>query len=190
MALVKTIAEEQVDESGLFSLPETCGFVVCKNPNKIKLLIDELKENSTVFYVSDGDFSMHDLVIELLKKYHPAEVFITTYALREFSVRQLVMAMDRGEITAVNMLLDLRAPVRTPEVYQLANMNFSRICLTNIHAKVTVLRSAKGCVTIVGSQNWTSNPKIEAGVVSTQEDLAAFQIDWITKTMDNGETFK
>ena len=139
--------------------------------------------------MSDGDWSMHDLLMELVKQYQPAELYITTYALREFPVRQLIMAMDRKEISSVNMLLDYRAKARTPEVFQLASMNMNKIFLTSIHAKVTVMRSAKGSIAIVGSANWTQNPRIEAGVISLDDEVAKFHINWIEKIMDNAEIF-
>ncbi len=165
-------------------------FVICKSPDKLKRLLDQVKEGSTVHFVSDGDWSMHDLVTELLHIYSPADVFITTYAIREFAARQLLNAIDRKQILSVTLLLDARAKTRTPEVYQLANNNFNRIRLTEIHAKVTVIRSAKGSVTIVGSANFTSNPRIEAGVICVNDDVANFHINWIEKTCDNGEIFE
>jgi hypothetical protein len=128
--------------------------------------------------------------MQLLKQYKPADLFMTTYAIREFPIRQLTMAMDRKELLSVNMVLDYRAKVRTPEVYQLANMNVNKIHLSAVHAKVTVMHSCKGCITIIGSCNLTSNPRIEAGVITMNEDVAAFHINWIQKLMDNAEIFE
>lgn len=164
-------------------------FVVCKSPEKLKALLLAIQEGHSVHYVSDGDWSMHDLVVELLKQYKPAELWLTTYALREFSVRQIILAQERKELVGVNLLVDYRAKVRTPEVFQLASLNVNRICLTSIHAKVCVLQSPVGTVTICGSANWTSNPRIEAGVVSLNPELARFHISWMQKTMDGAEVF-
>ena len=195
MALVKTIEEEEEinDHEFIHSAGAAGDFVICKSPDKLKRLIDLLTvmpKNEHTHYVSDGDWSMHDLVMELLKKYKPAELFITTYALREFSVRQLVMAIERKELLAVKMLVDYRAQVRTPQVFDFAKMNMNKICLTSIHAKVTVLRSAQGSVSIVGSANWTQNPRVEVGVISCDDAVAQFHINWIEKLLDNAEIFE
>jgi hypothetical protein len=192
MAFVKTTIEDPAQEDHEFLHPAggTGDFVICKGPEKLKRLLECIDKNLHTHYVSDGDWSMHDLIMELLKKYKPAELFITTYALREFSVRQLIMAMDRKELLSVHMLLDYRAQVRTPAVFQLAQMNFNKIYLTSIHAKVTVLRSAACSIAIVGSANWTQNPRVECGVISCDDHVADFHINWIQKIMEHAEIFK
>lgn len=191
MALFKTTEIDQAAEEDLvFADDLAADFVICKSPDKLKHLLNALEGGKSVHYVSKGDWSMHDLLMQLLKKYRPAELFITTYALREFSVRQIILSQQAGDISAVNMILDYRAKVRVPEVYQLASGNFNKICLYGIHAKVAVIRSSAGSITIVGSANWTSNPRVECGVVSTNPDLAEFHINWIKKLMENAEIFK
>lgn len=192
MALVKTITKvEPIEKSDfLHEALEANDFVICKSPDKLKLLLDTLSQEKQLHFISDGDWSMHDLVTELLNKFSPADIFITTYAIREFAVRQLLMALEKKLLLSVTMILDARAKTRTPEVYQLASHNFSRIRLTEIHAKVTVIRSAKGSVTIVGSANYTSNPRIEAGVITLDEAAANFHINWIDKTCDHAQIFE
>lgn len=192
MAFVKTRQVEDPAENALqpiLAAPGADDFVICKGPEKLKSLLLSLRQGHSTHFVSDGDFSMHDIVIELLKKYKPAELWITTYALREFSIRQLLAALDRKDLLSVAMLIDYRAKMRTPEVFQLASMNVNRIHLTSIHAKVCVIRSSFGSVSIVGSANWTTNPRIEAGVITLCPDVASFHIDWIEKVMSNAELF-
>ncbi len=180
----------ETDDIFLHAVDLPDDFVICKSPDKLKILLDKIAAGKSVYYVSNGDWSMHDLVMELLKKYNNAEVFITTYALREFPVRQLILAQEKGDIKSIKMLLDYRAKIRTPEVFQLASMNIGAIFLTSIHAKVTVIKSPVGHVSIVGSANWTKNPRIECGVISLNEDLANFHINWIEKIMINAEIFE
>lgn len=177
------------EDSSFYTSGSPEDFVVCKSPDKLQSLLNALNKDRDTHYISDGDWSLHDLISELLKEYKPAELFLTTYAIREFSIRQLVMAMERKDLISVNLLLDYRAKVRTPEVYQLASMNVNKICLMAIHAKITVMRSRKGCVTIVGSTNLTSNPRVEAGVISLSDSVAEFYISNIQKLMDNAEIF-
>lgn len=192
MAFVTTGKIKQAHNSAEFlhtsRLPED--FVICKSPDKLNALLDKLDTEKQVHYVSDGDWSTHDLINELVKKIRPAELYLTTYAIREFSIRQLVLALQKQDLISVNMICDYRAKIRTPEVYQLASNAMTKIFLYSIHAKVTVLRSPSGCVSIVGSSNLTTNPRIEAGVISTCPDVAKFHISWIQKVMDNAELFK
>lgn len=164
--------------------------VICKSPLKLKALLQEIKPGVSVHYVSKGDWSMHDLVMQLLNTYSPAEIYMSTYALRETPLRQLILAQQKGLITSLNMLIDYRAKVRTPEVFQLAQMNANRLFLIAIHAKVCVLKVGDVFVSIVTSSNWTTNPKIEAGVVTMDKIIGEFHIDWMTKTMENAEIFR
>jgi len=191
MALFETKKIKPVndDQEEIITDDEAEDFVICKNPEKLQLLLKAIEGGKSVHYLSKGDWSMHDMIMQLLKKYSPAELFITTYALREFSVRQIILAQDAGQLSAVNMILDYRAKIRTPEVFQLASQNMNKICLFGIHAKVTVLRSDKGSISIVGSANWTSNPRVECGVVSMNPAVAEFHINWIKKLMENAEIF-
>lgn len=192
MALVKTSGTyvAETDLETCHASGEAQDFVICKNPDKLGILLKSLKKGSCVHYVSDGDWSMHDLVMELIKTNKGADIYITTYALREFHVRQLILAQDRGDIKKIMLLLDYRAKARTPEVFYLAAQNVNKIVMTSIHAKVAVVKSPFGCVTIVGSANWTQNPRIEAGVISLDNGIANFHIDWIEKVMMNGEIFE
>ncbi len=192
MAIIKTgeIAEKVDPGTFLHSIDADNEFVICKRPDKLNMLLQAACSGHDIHFLSDGDWSMHDLVNELLKKYHPAELFFTTYALREFSVRQLINALDKNLLVGVTCLIDYKAKSRTPDAYQLASMNVNRIYLTQIHAKVMVLRSPEGCVSVVSSANWTSNPRIECGVLSTRTDVAEFHINWIENVLSHAEIFK
>ncbi len=193
MAFVETIkikSTEQETGDYIFSSSDVADMVICKSPDKLQVLVNAIGRDKHVFYVSDGDWSTNDLVMCLLQEYKPAELFFCTYAIRELPIRQLIMAQDRGELTAINMLLDYRAKTRTPEVFQLAAMNANKIVLTNIHAKVTVLKSPFGFISIVGSSNWTANPRVECGVVSLNDKLGNFHINWMQKLLSNGEVFE
>ena len=177
---------DQVGEF-LFLSEDNSDFVVCKSPDKLRKVLASLEVEKMVEFVTEGDWSLIDMVMQLLKKYQPADLFIATYAIREFPIRQLILAQERQEIKSINMLLETRAKVRTPDVYHMASMNVNKICLTDLHAKATVIRSPAGSVTITGSQNYTANPRLENGMISLSEKRAKFNINWIQTKMNNAE---
>ncbi|MFC4261929.1 hypothetical protein ACFOWM_03500 [Ferruginibacter yonginensis] len=193
MALIEFTTNNKVvaDPSTVFAVSNDVERpIICKSPERLKLLLGAIAPCKSVHYVSKGDWSMHDLVMQLVNKYNPATIYMTTYALRETPLRQLVMAQQKGLIASLNMLIDYRAKVRTPEVYQLAAMNANKIAMVAIHAKVCVIQTAAISISIVTSSNWTTNPKIEAGVVTMDKAIGDFHIDWINKTMDNANIFR
>ena len=193
MAFIKTInsiVPPSDSIGGLFTSEEVNTYVICKSPDKILKLVNAIEGGKTIHFISDGDWSISDLVMLLLKKYEPADLYFSTYALRETQTRQLVLAQQDGILKSVNMLIDYRAKTRTPEVLQLSSNNFNKIEYIPIHAKVAVIKSDKGTITICGSANWTNNPRIEYGCVSTDNELAEFHITWFNELFKKQNIFK
>jgi len=182
--------EDHSDELDAISIPESAEFIICKSPGKLKILVDRIEEGKDLHYISSGDWSMHDLLAAVLNRFAPAKLYLSTYALREYSVRQLILGLDSGKLTEVNMLVDYRAQIRVPEVYQLAAHNATTIRLLSIHAKVMVLTGNGLSLTLVGSANWTNNPRVEAGVISLNKSAANFHINWMKKLIEHAEIFK
>lgn len=164
--------------------------VVCKHPEKLMLLVQSIQPGKIVHFISEGSWSMINLVIELLKTHNPAVLYFTTYALREFSVKQLIIALQKKQLIAINILIDSKAKARTPDAFKLAEMNASRIFLTNIHAKVCVIQTPEATISINASANWTTNPRIESGTITMNEEVGKFHIEWMEKIMNHAEVFK
>ena len=193
MGIVKTIKPAAQEDGSQFFLQTKeiiDDFIICKRPDKLKRLVESVVPGSQVHFISDGEWSMHDIVVSLIQKFRPADLYISTYAIRDFPIKQLILAQERREVNTISMVVDSRAHLRSPEGFALARQNANRIVQTAIHAKVTVIKSPSGCVSISSSQNWTQNPKIEAGVISCSDALANFHIDWMTKILNNVEIFK
>lgn len=164
--------------------------IICKRADKLSELIklvDDTPKN--IHFISDGYFSLYDLVMALVNKLSPVNLYITTYALREFATKQLITGINNKLIENISILLETRIKTRD-DVYELAKMNFSKVGLTSLHAKVTVIKSSNSYITITGSANWTKNERIENGIISTQKEVAEFHIDWIEKKLANVELFK
>lgn len=191
MAFVNTINNNSSTDfsNDFFAENMHPAFVICKSPEKLNAIISALNTSDTVHFISKGDWSISDLVIALLNKYNPSELYFSTYSFREHQARQLFLAQDKGLITSINMLVDYRINVRTPEVMQLAANTFNRISYLRIHAKVCVIDSPIGKISIAGSANWTSNPRLEQGVISTNPELANFHINWFNDIFNDKNIF-
>jgi hypothetical protein len=161
--------------------------VLCKSPAKLAALVSAVNDGTTTFFLSDGDWSMHDLILELLVTRSPASLFITTYAIRDTAISPLIMAVQNGLIKELYMYVDYRAEVRTNDVFQLVKNNADKIAMGACHAKITVLQWDGGYVTIIGSANYTKNPRVEAGTVTCDKEVAIFFINNIKNLIENGE---
>ena len=168
--------------------PAVVGFVLAEmDPAH---LVDGVLSGKDVHFISSGKWSLYDLLIALLPFCSPAVLYLSTYSLTEFSARILARNVSEGHLSAVHILLDKRAKVRYPEVYQLAGNISNRIRLMEVHAKVMVLQSADRIVTVVGSANWTENPRIEAGILTTNPEVGNFHKMWLDKAIEHGTVFK
>ena len=165
-------------------------FMICRDRDSLAEIINKVKPGATISFVTNGKFSLHNLVIALAQRFMPAELHCTTFALREFPVRQLMIAMEMKIISSVKIVVDKRAKIRTPEVFALAQNAFCKIYQAEIHAKVSVLKTPDSYITIIGSQNWTTNPKIEAGVILVDDATGIFHKEWIEKLMNDEAIFK
>lgn len=164
--------------------------IVAKRPDRLKTIVDMLEHEDELHYVSDGEWNLHDFFNAMLQRVKPCSLYLSTYAINEFPVRQILLAQEAGELLSVFMVLDSRAKVRVPATYALAKNIANKVVLTGCHAKVMVLISEAQSLTLVTSQNWTNNPRIEVGYVSKKRELAEFHISWMQKVLENGELFK
>lgn len=152
--------------------------------------IGELEPDQALQFATAGRWSMHQLLEYLLLKTGPAAVWMTTWTITEEPMRALLSMINSGLITELNAVLDYRIERRKPEAFQLANAIITRIKLTKCHAKVLVIQNSDWNVSIVGSANFSKNPRIEAGSIFTDAGSAAFHIDWINQVIEGKEVFR
>lgn len=176
----QSVSEDESASEGLF----------CKSSETLERLFPSLKPNCTVHFVCPGQWAMHELLMHLLELSGPARVYFTTWSLKEYPVRLLIDAMERGKILELHAVLDARVKVRNPEVFHLANQQFSRIRLYDCHAKVVVIENECWSIAIVGSSNMTNNPRIEAGTLCTVPAIAQFHKQWILQVMELSHPFE
>jgi hypothetical protein len=146
-------------------------------------------QGRTIHYATAGDWAAHDLVLHVLGKIGPAHVTAASWSISEPAVRQAVRALLDGRILSLRMLLDWRVPARCPEALQLARANAATLRLANLHAKVTVLTNSAWSIAIVGSANWTNNPRIEAGVLTADRTVAEWHRAWIEAELSGATPF-
>lgn len=135
-------------------------------------LVDRLIHFGQVFFTSDGNWSLHDLLEELLKTFRKGKLYISTYSITEFPARRLSIAKDAGDVCELHVLLNSEFEKRYPKVNQLMQGVCNSIGYAAVHAKILVIETDHCCVTVLGSANWTVNPRLEAGVMTTDPQIA------------------
>lgn len=161
--------------------------------SKAEIVLQEtfphIQKNTDYPYCSGGDWSTHDMIFHIIKHIGPAHLTACTWSVGEHVTHRLIDAMSKGEILTVNFLVDWRVSVRTPSFMAVAKQNFAKIRVSSCHAKAFVLQNEKWTVSCVGSANFTNNPRIEAGHISTNPVVGEFHKKWIQQEIDNAKPF-
>lgn len=156
------------------------------NSNALRDVIDLVEQNSLVYWVTYGEWSMHDMLVSLLNITGPAHVLISTYAMSENPARILAQLKDAAMIQSLRVLLDNRVDTRTAGSFQLMMNMSDELALTETHAKVTVIKNEEFNIAVIGSANYTENKRLECGVITTVEAAVNMQFNWITKALKDG----
>ena len=160
-----------------------------KSNQKISEIIGEIKQGGSSHYASLGDWSTHDLLFYLLNITGAANVYFSTWAISEFAIRQLFSFIEAGLIVELKGIFDYRNGIhKTAELEFLRNIT-TEIKAAKCHAKVCVIENDTWGIAIVGSANFTRNPRIEAGVICADKQIAAFHRSWILNELSNISDF-
>lgn len=154
--------------------------------NVLADIISLVQPNSLVYWVTSGEWSMHDMLLGLLNITGPAHVLISTYAMSETPARILAQLKDAEMIQSLRVLLDNRVDTRSAGSFQLMMNMSDELALTETHAKVTVIENKDWSIAVIGSANYTENKRLECGVITTIEAAVTMQHNWITKALKNG----
>lgn len=165
--------------------------VIGRVNDKLPEILPALVAGHSVHYVSAGLWSTHDLVFHILDLIGPADLTLATWSMTEEPASTLMKGLDLGVIRSLKALFDVRIRVRNPQTFEYIKYNLGQHCrISSCHAKVSVLINDSWTVSIVGSANYTNNPRIEAGVICTDPAIAGFHMDWISKEILNSKPFQ
>jgi hypothetical protein len=164
-------------------------YLLSKGRKELRRHVGELQPNQVVHYATGGRWSAHELLQFVLERTGPARVSISTWTVTENPVRALVALRQAGLITELQLLFDHRIKTRCPRAFQLVAALEAKVSLAKCHAKVTVVENDNWGVAILSSQNYTRNPRIEAGAIFTDRASAAFHRDWMKRQIDNEQPF-
>lgn len=157
-----------------------------QQPSTMKLeeVMNLTDSNRCVLWLTDGDWSMHDMLAAILERTGPADVFLSSYAFSEYPARLIADMKNRGVIRELHCLIDKRLDVRSASALNIIRNIATRLQLVNTHAKVTVVENGEHMIAVVGSANYTSNKRYESGVIFTDRDAALFHKKWISDAFE------
>jgi len=176
-------AATEIFSSGLL-LPSVASLM--PQDKKLNSVIDIAKVKHNTIWVSNGDWSMHELLVALLSITGVANVFISTYALSETPARILSNLKREGMINDLLVIIDNRVDTRTSNTSQLLKSIATKTVLTDTHAKTTIIENDTWKIVVIGSANYTENVRWENGVILFDIEAVEFQKKWFMEALKNG----
>ncbi|MFA6128814.1 MAG: hypothetical protein WC699_16055 [Bacteroidales bacterium] len=154
-------------------------------PGVVTRSIGLIERGRQKHYYSDGNFNLIRLIFHILKQTGPAHVFVTTYSISHESLTKVQNALDKGDLLSIRFLIDNRVKVMSPKPFQYLKQSFNYRC-TSLHAKVALIENEEWRISIVTSQNATDNPKLERGVIFTDDQIFNFDKNHLESVFNRG----
>jgi len=136
-------------------------------------------------YYSDGNFNLLRLIFHILKQTGPAHILMATYSISQDSLEKVRNRLNHGEILTIRFLIDNRVKVMSPLPFQMLKEGFTYRCIS-LHAKVALIYNDDWKISIVTSQNATDNPKLERGVIFTDDQIFNFDKQQLENAFNRG----
>ena len=161
--------------------PDLVGFT----PGALTKSIGEIIPGRQKHYYSDGNFNLIRLIFHILKQTGPAHVLMSTYSISQDSLEQVRNRLQKEEILSIRFLIDNRVKVMSPKPFQMLKEGFTYRCIS-LHAKVALIWNEDWKISIVTSQNATDNPKLERGVIFTDDQIFNFDKTMLEDAFNRG----
>ena len=135
---------------------------------------------------------MEHVIAHLADQIGPVDLMFATWSVSDASLARLLTAIQKGAIRSCRAIFDWRVKVRKPNAHTMisAALPNADIRLTSSHAKVYIMRNGDRAITVVSSANLTSNPRIEASVITDNIDVYEWHKQWMEAELSNAKPFE
>lgn len=152
----------------------------------------EITPGCQIFNITDGAYSLIDVVLYALRATGPAHVTACVWSAATQDTAELESRRRTGEILSLRYLLDHSFPQTKPEWYAdlLSIQPRDGIRLANSHVKFILIRNERWNVSIITSANLNRNIRMEFYELSDDFAMAEY-LEAFTRTLwnlDQGDT--
>jgi len=154
-------------------------FIKCRATDLLLRLIGVITPGKFIEFFTAGEFSMHQLLQHLLTITGPADVYISTWTLKEEPARLLYLLKKEGKIKRLYCVFDYRIRTLDAKHFDFIEKIIDGYALTKCHAKVMAIDGELCGISVISSANMSNNPRIEAGVISCNKESMEFHKGWI-----------
>lgn len=185
--ILKKDNKQSSGDNALMGIVRATTLFESKRLDKLQELLTTIQEEKTYHFWSENSFSAHELLLHLLRLTGPAKVYIATWTISEKVGRDILEAIECGLITEMVGVLDKTSEGRHPADFHFSKSLFKRLSTTNVHAKCAVIENDKFLISFFGSSNFTTNQRIERGLLNTVHMVARQDKETILRLMEEGD---
>jgi hypothetical protein len=151
------------------------------------ICVDDNKQ--VKFFYTEGKQSLEKIVFDELNLFaKPVHCAISTWSIKESQLQKLYKWKTSGRLLSLVGIFDHRLKSTSPKPFQFLSQFFDGFALIKTHAKITIMWNDTHQVLILGSANWSKNPRIEAGIISYGLNEVDFYRNFISKKIDEYNT--
>lgn len=141
-------------------------------------------------FMTAGSLSLHTMIEYIIQADGPCKsIYLSTWAIKEVAARSLVHLKDSGAIGDLYGIFDYRVKTVDSNAFHFADRIFTRTAFVKNHSKVILIEYQDLQYTILTSANFSNNPRIEAGYISTQKERFNFHRNWMTRVLDGEKIY-
>jgi len=141
-----------------------------KHFDKIKEHIN-VPDTNIIHFFNNRKWHSYELLLYLLFISGPGNVIVTTFGLSEEAIRALNKAKQAGYIKKLTLILNKSSKqFKKPLLYFLKNIA-DETYFTLIHAKIFLISNNDFKITVNQSANFSTNPTIESGIVTNNNEV-------------------
>lgn len=160
-----------------------------------RIAAGHVRKNANVYGFTLGQFSISDLISELLDITGPADVTISTWTASAAKIDEAYDLFDAGKILSCRFLLDPGFRSRQPRFAAelVKKFGLSSIRTVANHAKFVVIRNSEWDVVVKTSMNLNNNPRLENFEITESVELADYIdgfVDYIFENNDPDDNFR
>ena len=138
--------------------------------------IGDIRPGMELFGLTNGQFSVINILDELLKQTGPAKLDVTTWTIASAEISLIDQWVKAGRVTELRFLLDRSFSNRKKEYYaeMLQTFTDSQMRIARIHGKFAVISTDHYDLAIRSSMNLNENKRVEFFEISDDKILSGY----------------
>jgi len=127
-----------------------------------KKAIGTLEKGCEIYGLSKGQFSIINIIEEILKQTGKADVLISTWTAANAEIKKAENFLENGTINKISFIVDRSFKTRQPKYYKMLIEKFGDIVYTtNSHAKFILIKNDEWNMVVRTSMNLNENKRLE-----------------------------